>query len=73
MPVRGQLAFVPPDDRLDYLTVRGGSDLLYMFPRSDGILLGGTYERGATHLAPDPETTRRIMNGHARLAAGMRL
>ena len=72
-PVRGQLAFAPPDDRLDYLTVRGGPDLLYMFPRSDGILLGGTFERGATHLTPDPDTTRRIVSGHARLAAGMRL
>jgi D-amino-acid oxidase len=64
---------VPPDDRLDYLTVGGGNGLLYMFPRSDGILLGGTYERGATHLTPDPETTRRIVSEHARMAAAMRL
>jgi glycine/D-amino acid oxidase-like deaminating enzyme len=73
VPVRGQLVFVPPDDRLDYLTVGGGHGLLYMFPRSDGILLGGTYERGATHLTPDPETTRRIVTEHARMAAAMRL
>lgn len=73
VPVRGQLVFVPPDDRLDYLTVGGGNGLLYMFPRSDGILLGGTYERGATHLTPDPETTRRIVSEHARMAAAMRL
>jgi D-amino-acid oxidase len=44
-----------------------------MFPRSDGILLGGTFERGATHLTPDPETTRRIVREHARMAAAMRL
>jgi hypothetical protein len=45
-PVRGQLVFVPPDDRVDYLTIGGGEGVLYMFPRSDGILLGGTFERG---------------------------
>jgi glycine/D-amino acid oxidase-like deaminating enzyme len=73
VPVRGQLAFVPPDDRLDYLTVGGGNGLLYMFPRSDGILLGGTYERGASHLTPDADTTRRIVSEHARMAAAMRL
>ena len=73
IPVRGQLVFVPPDDRLDYLTIGGGNGVLYMFPRSDGILLGGSFERGATHLTPDPETTRRIVNEHARMAAAMRL
>jgi hypothetical protein len=51
----------------------GGSGLLYMFPRSDGILLGGTYERGASHLTPDADTTRRIVSEHARMAAAMRL
>ena len=65
--------FVPPDDRLDYLTVGGGNGLLYMFPRSDGLLLGGTYKRGASHLTPDPETTQRIVSEHARMAAAMRL
>jgi D-amino-acid oxidase len=35
-PVRGQLVFVPPDDRVDHLTIGGGDGVLYMFPRSDG-------------------------------------
>jgi len=73
VPVRGQLAFVPPDGRLDYLTVGGGEGLLYMFPRSDGILLGGTFERGATHLTSDPATTERIVREHARMAREMRV
>jgi len=73
VPVRGQLVFVPPDDRLDYLTIGGGTGVLYMFPRPDGILLGGTFERGATHLTPDSETTTRIINEHARIAREMRL
>jgi hypothetical protein len=44
-----------------------------MFPRSDGILLGGTFERGAAHLTPDADTSRRIVREHARMAAAMRL
>ena len=73
LPVRGQLVFLPPDDRLDYLTIGGGQGVLYMFPRSDGLLLGGTFERGATHLTPDAATTERILREHARMARGMRL
>ncbi len=75
-PVRGQLVFVPRDVRVDYITHGGatGSDgLLYMFPREDGILLGGAYERDATHLTPDPETSTRILREHARMAAAMRV
>jgi glycine/D-amino acid oxidase-like deaminating enzyme len=73
VPARGQLVFLPPDERLDYLTVGGGQGVLYMFPRSDGILLGGTFERGAAHLAPDPATTDRIVGEHARIARSMRV
>ena len=72
-PIRGQLVFVPPDDRLDYLTIGGGEGTLYMFPRPDGILLGGTFERGASHLTPDQATTDRIVREHARIARDMRV
>jgi D-amino-acid oxidase len=75
-PIRGQLVFVPRDSRIDYIThggVAGGDGLLYMFPRNDGILLGGTYERGATHLTPEAETSVRIISEHARMAAAMRV
>ena len=71
--VRGQLAFVAADERIDYITHGSGAGLLYMFPRADGILLGGSYEPGATHLEPDDDTTRRIVGEHARMAAAMRL
>ena len=71
IPVRGQLVFLPPDDRVDYLTIGGGQGVLYMFPRSDGLLLGGTFERGATHLTPDAATTERILREHARIAGEM--
>ena len=34
---------------------------------SDGILLGGTHERGVATLSPDPEAKARILEGHRRL------
>ncbi|MEP7157124.1 MAG: FAD-dependent oxidoreductase [Betaproteobacteria bacterium] len=73
LPVRGQLVFMPADSRVDYCTHGSGEGLLYMFPREDGILLGGTYEYGATHLEPDAETTARIVREHLRLSRGMRV
>ena len=72
-PVRGQLVFMPADERVDYTTHGSGDGLLYMFPRADGILLGGTFERGATHLEPDADTTARIVTEHARMFASMRV
>lgn len=73
IPVRGQLVFVAPDERVDYVTHGSGEGLLYMFPRADGILLGGTYERGETGLEADPATTERIVREHARMAQAMRI
>jgi glycine/D-amino acid oxidase-like deaminating enzyme len=73
IPIRGQLVFMPADERVDYCTHGSGEGLLYMFPRADGILLGGTFERGATHLTPDAETTARIVAEHRRQALAMRL
>ena len=70
-PVRGQLVLLPPDERIDFLTHGGGNGLLYMFPRADGILLGGTYERGVSQLDADADTTARIVSEHARIAQGM--
>lgn len=49
-----------------------GPQDIYMFPRQDGILLGGTHERGNWNLEPDPSTTQRILTGNAKLFAGMR-
>lgn len=62
MPVKGQLTFLLPQEEVDFNIIGNGG--LYMFPRSDGILLGGTYERGEWNLEPDPEATRRIIDGH---------
>lgn len=69
-PVRGQLLVLPPAPDVDYslLTDRG----LYMFPRSDGILLGGTHDYGEGSLRPDAAASTRILAGHQALFSAMR-
>jgi D-amino-acid oxidase len=62
VPVRGQLTVLEPQPDVDYITL-GNS--LYMFPRSDGVLLGGTFERGNWSLEPDLATQARILAGQA--------
>ena len=38
-----------------------------MFPRRDGIILGGTFEHDNWSLLPDPETTTSILEGHTEI------
>lgn len=69
MPIKGQLSFLLPQEEIDYMTVGNGG--LYMFPREDGILLGGTFKRNDWTTTPDPEDTTRILAGHAEFFAAM--
>ncbi len=62
MPIKGQLSFLLPQEEVNYMTVSNGS--LYMFPRKDGILLGGTFIRNDWSTTPDPVDTARIVQGH---------
>lgn len=68
-PVRGQLTFLLPQPEVDYIVI---ASPLYMFPRRDGILLGGTFEHGDWSLEPSEETKQRILGGHRALFEGMR-
>jgi D-amino-acid oxidase len=43
-----------------------------MFPRADGILLGGTFERGNWSIDPDPDTEKRIVDAHRAFFEAMR-
>jgi glycine/D-amino acid oxidase-like deaminating enzyme len=72
IPIKGQTSFIPPDPDVDFATIGGGPGSMYMFPRSDGILLGGTFERGVSTLEPDPQQTTRIVKGHQALFETMR-
>lgn len=60
-PVRGQLSILEPQPEIDYTYLTG---TLYMFPRNDGIVLGGTFERGNWSTSVDLATQARILAGH---------
>lgn len=68
-PIKGQLSFVLPQEEIDYIAITDGG---YMFPRSDGILLGGTFEYNNWDLTPDPAETQRILREHKAFFAGMK-
>ena len=68
-PVKGQLTILLPQPEVDYITL---ADDFYMFPRTDGILLGGTHEAGVWTLDPNLEAKQRILAGQARIFHDMR-
>ena len=70
IPIRGQLVVLLPQPEVDYCTL--GPDNIYMFPRRDGIVLGGTFERDVWNTQPDSSTTDRIVRENAALFDAMR-
>ncbi|MFN3473690.1 MAG: FAD-dependent oxidoreductase [Blastomonas sp.] len=69
VPVRGQLAVLIPQPDIHYAySLNAG----YMFPRADGILLGGTFERGEYLADPQPQDIADIVKSHRALMAGWR-
>ena len=68
-PVRGQLEVLLPQPELDYCYLSGS---LYMFPRRDGVILGGTFDHDNYSLDPDANTTAHIVESHAQIAKGLR-
>jgi D-amino-acid oxidase len=70
MPIKGQLVFLLPQPELNYMTI--GPDNTYMFPRHDGVLLGGSFDRGVDNTEIDPAVTDRILQGNANMFGRMR-
>jgi D-amino-acid oxidase len=68
-PVKGQLTLLLPQPEIQYCTL---PENLYMFPRSDGIVLGGTHEMGVWSLEPDLQAKAQILSEHARIFREMR-
>jgi D-amino-acid oxidase len=68
-PVKGQLSVLLPQPEVDYAAL---ADDLYMFPRSDGIILGGTHERGVWTTEPDLAVQQKILARHAALFGAMK-
>lgn len=68
-PARGQLAILEPQPEVRYaLTGSPG----YMFPRPDGIILGGTFEVDQWDTNPEPATIQRIIAAHKRFFSSFR-
>ena len=79
LPLKGQLTVLVPQEEVDYGI---GADLpgaprgvlgVHMQPRSDGIALGGTSERGVWSLEPNQEAMRLIVSAHMAVYSAMRV
>ena len=68
-PIKGQLAILLPQPEIDYIMIKGD---YYMFPRRDGIVLGGTHDRDEWRLDVDPVVTTRILTNHRSIFERMR-
>lgn len=77
-PLKGQLTVLVPQPEVDYNTFGGlrrntsGGFGIHMHARSDGIVLGGTSERGIWSLEPNEEARQRVVDGHIELFNAMR-
>jgi D-amino-acid oxidase len=69
IPVRGQLEVLLPQPEVDYCYLSGSS---YMFPRRDGIILGGTWDHEDWSLEPNAEQTTEILEAHAEIMKGLK-
>ena len=68
IPIKGQLTYLLPQPEVNYVVL---ADDLYMFPRRDGIVLGGTHVRGDWSLEPDLVAKSRILAGHAKVFSAL--
>jgi D-amino-acid oxidase len=67
-PVRGQLEILLPQPEIDYCYLSAG----YMFPRRDGIVLGGTWDHDDWNLNPNAEQSTWILQTHTEIMKAMK-
>ena len=67
-PVRGQLEVLLPQPEIDYCYLSRG----YMFPRRDGIILGGTFDHDDWSLQPRADQAQWILETHAEIAKAVK-
>jgi len=67
-PVRGQLEVLIPQPEVDYCYLSRG----YMFPRRDGIILGGTFDHDDWSLEPRSDQAKGILDTHAEIMRGLK-
>ena len=66
VPIKGQLTVLEPQPEVGYALKSTVADL-YMFPRRNAVVLGGSHQRGDWSLTPDPAEARRIVDQHRAL------
>jgi glycine/D-amino acid oxidase-like deaminating enzyme len=68
-PVRGQLEILIPQPEIDYCYLSSG----YMFPRHDGIVLGGTFDHGDWSLEPRADQRDLILSAHSEIMKALKI
>jgi len=72
IPVKGQVTVLLPQPEIDYsYVVPTPGARLYMFPRKDGIVLGGNSVADDWSMDPDPDETERVLQAHSSISAYM--
>jgi D-amino-acid oxidase len=79
VPLKGQLTVMLPQSEVNYHTNGGapaprepGALGIHMMSRSDGIVLGGTSQRGVWNLEPDEAERKRVVDSHIAVFSAMR-
>ena len=79
VPLKGQLTVMVPQPEVNYGTNGGdrapqapGGLPIHMMPRSDGIILGGTSQRGVWTLEPDESERKRVVDAHIAVFSAMK-
>jgi D-amino-acid oxidase len=78
VPLKGQLTVMAPQPEVTYHTnggvppVPGASLGIHMMARNDGIILGGTSQRGVWTLEPDEDERKRVVDSHIAVFSAMR-
>jgi D-amino-acid oxidase len=68
IPARGQLEVLLPQPEIDYGFIGPG----HMFPRTDGIFLGGTFDRDDWSLEVRRDQADGILNTHTEIMKGLK-
>ena len=79
LPLKGQLTVLVPQEEVDWGISGDPPDGaprgvlgIHMQPRSDGIVLGGTSERGEWSMEPNQDAMQRIVTAHMAVYSAMR-
>lgn len=69
IPIKGQLSILMPQPEVNYNLISGA---FYMFSRSDGLILGGTFNRNQWDTTPDQAVRTWLLQGQREVFDLMR-